>query len=88
MKRVHKHTALCREVAKHIQTQLDAGLRSADCRKIRKHLRRCPNCTAYLDSLKKTVLLYKRYPDPRVPSRTREKLWAILELPEASRRTK
>jgi predicted anti-sigma-YlaC factor YlaD len=80
MKRIHKHTLLCRTVARHIQDQLDADLRSPDCQEIRNHLRRCPNCTAYLDSMKKTVLLYKRYPDPRIPAITREKLFATLKL--------
>ena len=80
MKRVHKHSALCREVAKHLQNQLDAELLSPACREIRRHLRQCPNCTAYLDSLKKTVLLYRRYPDPHTPAIMREKLFAILKI--------
>ncbi len=88
MKRIHKHSALCREVARHIQNQLDAELLSPACREIRKHLRRCPNCTAYLDSLKKTALLYKRYPDPDVPARMREKLLAILEVSPSPQRSK
>ena len=79
MKRVHKHTVLCREVARHIQNQLDAGLHTSACREIRRHLRRCPNCVAYLDSLKKTVLLYQCYPDPHLPAIARRKLFTILK---------
>ena len=80
MERVHKHTALCRDVARHLQTQLDDGLRSAACREISRHLRQCPNCTTHLDSLKKTVLLYRSYADPHIPAIMREKLFAILKI--------
>jgi hypothetical protein len=80
MRQIHKHTALCRDVALHIQNELDADLLSPECRDIKKHLARCPNCTTYLDSMKKTVLLYKRYPDPHFPAITRRKLFAVLKL--------
>ena len=80
MHRIHHHTPACREVAKHLQEELDARLQSRACRELRKHLAHCPNCTAYLDSLRKTVLLYRRFPDPHTPKRMREKLFAVLKL--------
>ncbi len=80
MVRRYKHTVACREVASHLQLQLDTKIRTRACREIRRHLEHCQNCTAYLDSLKKTILLYKKYPDPRVPKRMRQKLLAILKL--------
>ncbi|MBM4159986.1 MAG: zf-HC2 domain-containing protein [Ignavibacteria bacterium] len=80
MHRIHRHTANCRNVAKHVQEQLDYGLSSGAYRKIKEHLERCPKCTAYLDSLKKTVFLYQRYPDPHVPKRMRQRLFAVLNL--------
>jgi predicted anti-sigma-YlaC factor YlaD len=73
-------------VARHVQNQLDGELLSPACREIRKHLKRCPNCTAYLDSLKKTVLLYRRYPDSHTPAIMREKLFAILKITTRKRR--
>lgn len=80
MHRIHRHTSACRNVARHLQEELDARLQSRACREIRKHLAQCPNCTAYLDSLRKTVLLYRRVPDLRTPTRIREKLFAVLKL--------
>jgi hypothetical protein len=80
MQRLHRHNPNCRKVAKHFQDELDAELQSRACKEIRKHLALCPNCTAYLDSLRKTVLLYKRFPDPHTPKRMREKLFAVLKL--------
>ena len=70
----------CSEVAGHVQQELDSRLHDATLRTIRDHVRICPNCAAYLDSLKKTVLLYRRLPSPHVSKRTRDRLFAVLRL--------
>jgi len=71
----------CKQMASYLCENLTDGLASARCRALKKHLAHCPNCTAYLDSLRKTVYLYKTYPDPLVPWKTRKKLHSILRLP-------
>ncbi len=70
----------CLDVAKHVCGELDEHIDSPECRAIRKHLESCPNCTAYLDSLKKTILIYQHTPNPRFPRRARKKLFAKLKL--------
>ena len=70
----------CKDVALHICENLDEDINSPRCRQIRKHLSKCPNCTAYLDSLKKTVALYKRARNPRLAGKTRLRLHAVLKL--------
>jgi predicted anti-sigma-YlaC factor YlaD len=75
-------TARCPDVVKHICVELDARLKSAQCREIKKHLAKCPNCTAYLDSMKKTIRLYAAYPDPHLPAKARKQLFAVLKLQE------
>lgn len=70
----------CTDVAKHICENLDDQIHSEYCREIRRHLAECPNCTAYLDSLKKTVRLYKTEPFPRIPTGVRKHLFAVLKL--------
>jgi len=70
----------CLDVAKHICGDLDEHINSPECRAIRKHLATCPNCTAYLDSLKKTVLIYEHLPNPRLTKRARKTLFAKLKL--------
>jgi len=70
----------CLEVTKHVCGDLDEHIDSAECRAIKKHLESCPNCTAYLDSLKKTVLIYQRIPNPRFPAKSRKKLFATLKI--------
>ncbi|MBI3787478.1 MAG: zf-HC2 domain-containing protein [Ignavibacteriales bacterium] len=76
----HIRKIKCKDVAGHIETQLDAPLTSASERKIRQHLQRCPNCTAYLDSMKKTVLLYRNLPSPHPSRNAEKKLFAVLQL--------
>jgi hypothetical protein len=70
----------CLDVAKYVCGDLDEHLDSPECRAIKKHLKSCPNCTAYLDSLKKTVLIYQHAPNPRFPKRSRTKLFAALKI--------
>jgi len=70
----------CKEVFNHICDHLDERIDSPQCREIRGHLDRCPNCMAYLDSLKKTILLYRAYSEPRLPEKTRKRLHSVLKL--------
>ncbi|MFH0990070.1 MAG: hypothetical protein V1799_08650 [bacterium] len=73
-----KKTISCSGTLKHICDQLGEHRDSATCREIQNHLAGCPECSAYLDSLKKTIHLYKEYPTPKVSSRSRAKLFALL----------
>lgn len=70
----------CPDVLNHICEELDTELSSARCREIRRHLANCPNCTAYLDSLKKTIKLYRSYPKAHVPKKARKELFAVIRF--------
>ena len=70
----------CLEVTRYVCGDLDEHIDSPECRAIKKHLKSCPNCTAYLDSLKKTVLVYQQVPNPKFPKRSRRKLFARLKI--------
>ncbi len=70
----------CKDVYKYICENLDADVNSAKCRAIRKHLDSCPDCSAYLDSLKKTILLYKKESGPSVPLKTDKRLHKVINL--------
>ena len=71
----------CEDILAHICDKLDSDLDSPRCRKIKEHIAECPNCCAYLDSLKKTIHLYKIYPDPKIPQGVRKKIYSSLKLP-------
>lgn len=84
---MRKHPLRCGNVVRHICDNLDEGLNSRRCREIRKHLRECPNCTAYLSSLKTTVYLYKRELNPKRQGKARMKLHATLLFKKARSKT-
>ena len=89
MKTIHRHTLSCRSVYKHICENLDANIDSAKCRQIREHIEECENCTAYLDSLKKTVYLYRAYPTPHVSTKAHKELIAkipFITVPQEKRK--
>lgn len=79
----------CREVYQHICDRLDEEVNSPKCREIKEHLALCADCSAYLDSLKKTVFVYKRAPLPPVPPSVHRDLVKAINLtwsPLASKR--
>jgi anti-sigma factor RsiW len=63
---------------RHLCENLDQDLDSPKCREIRRHLDACPECQAYLDSLKKTITLYRMLPTPSVSPTLHRKLIRVL----------
>lgn len=59
--------------------KVDRDLTSPTCKKLREHLAKCPDCAAYYDSLKKTIVLYKNY-DVEYKGSCCEDVLARLEL--------
>jgi predicted anti-sigma-YlaC factor YlaD len=70
----------CREVYRHICDRLDEDVNSPKCRAIKDHLSMCADCSAYLDSLKKTVSVYRRAPLPHVPPSVHRDLLKAINL--------
>jgi anti-sigma factor RsiW len=75
----------CKQVYLHICDNLDAQMNSPKCREIRRHLATCPDCSALLDSVKKTVSLYRSTPEPDVPSSAHKRLVKTINLSWKSR---
>ncbi len=51
------HKKFLREIC----DKVDLDLGSPTCRRLREHLSSCPFCSAYYDSMKMTLLLYREY---------------------------
>jgi hypothetical protein len=75
-----KNNVHCHDVLGHICEELDTKLTSAKCLALKRHLEKCPNCSAYLDSLRKTITLYSSRPNPQLPGKARDDLFAVLKL--------
>ena len=79
MKR-RRGTTTCTDVMHHAGEDLDELLAGDVYARIRHHLDHCPNCEAYIDSLKKVVKLYRRYPDQHLGNTVRKRLHAVVSL--------
>jgi predicted anti-sigma-YlaC factor YlaD len=74
----------CKRTYKYICENLDVDLNSPACTQIKKHLDNCPNCVTYLNTLKKTILLYKEYDKPGLKKSAKNRLKFIFKLPDVS----
>lgn len=83
---IHIHTLSCSKVYEHLCENLDSKLDSKSCRKIRAQINGCKNCSALLDSLKKTIYLYKQYPAPKLPEQLHKKLFAVIHFDKTKKR--
>jgi len=72
--------AIHRKILSQICERLDQDPDSPKCREMMKHLEGCPECTAYLKSLRSTVSLYRRYRPPPLSAESRKKLRKVLGL--------
>src|SRR5437879_1355397 len=49
----------CAELLDQLADFLDEDARADLCREIDEHLRRCPSCQVYVDTIRKTIVLYQ-----------------------------
>jgi predicted anti-sigma-YlaC factor YlaD len=76
----HIHSPACRELAAHLPDFLDGEARESICRSIEEHLQSCDDCRIVVDTLKKTITLYRNSPLEKVPSGVHERLVKVLNL--------
>lgn len=65
-----------------LSDQLDRQGRSRLCRRIEEHLRECPKCRMYVDTLRKTVVLYRSLGEESVPAAIEKRLFKTIRLAE------
>jgi hypothetical protein len=70
----------CDQVYLHICDNLDQKIDSPKCREIKKHIQACPDCQAYLDSLKKTVAIYRALPVPQLSKKAHRDLFSTIRV--------
>ncbi len=83
MKRIkHEHTQLCDQLKSQLPDYLDGEAREAVCRQIEEHLATCEDCRIVVDTMKKTITLYRNAPREDVPSDVHARLVHVLKLDE------
>jgi predicted anti-sigma-YlaC factor YlaD len=70
----------CRDHLGALSDYLDGDLQPELCAEIERHLAECGNCRVVVDTLRKTVMLYRAYGHEEVPDDTKARLVAVLEI--------
>ncbi len=73
-------TEACREIKDKLSAYLDGELESALCVEIEQHLHGCDDCRVMVDTLNKTITLYRNYGQENVPLDVHERLTRVLKL--------
>lgn len=77
------HDENCKYLLDSLSDYVDGSLGSELCAELERHLSDCENCRIVVDTLRKTVSLYKVTNQPaEVPEDVRERLYRSLDLEE------
>jgi len=82
MKRKHQHgsTGHCRRLTAVFSDYLDKETGQRVCRQVEEHLAQCPDCKLYLDTLNRSITLYRGLGDVPVPQDVESRLFATIRL--------
>nr|BCX01357.1 MAG: hypothetical protein KatS3mg041_1403 [Bacteroidota bacterium] len=69
----------CRQYIEQLCEHFEEALSRPECARLREHLEACPECRAYLNSLRETIRLYRTLRH-EAPAELCQRLLAILEL--------
>ena len=74
----------CRDLLESLSEYLDGELPAEFCAAIERHMSGCENCRIVVDTLRKTVYLYRseQASPPQMPAQVRDRLYKRLNLDE------
>ena len=76
----HQHDESCRRYLSGLSDYVDGTLSEELCRELEEHMRTCENCRIVVNTLTKTIALYRQIPAPEMPSAVKERLYKVLHL--------
>ena len=81
------HAHGCSDLKAQLSNFIDGELDDALCQEIQKHLADCEDCQVMVDTLKKTIVLYREAKEETVPPDVHARLVKVLDLEELKKRT-
>lgn len=72
----------CHHLLHELSDYLDGEASAEVCAEIERHLAGCEDCTAVVDTARKTVDLYHDLPQPELSPAVRARLFKTLDLSE------
>jgi anti-sigma factor RsiW len=77
----HEHSPQCKQLLGSISEYIDGELQEELCALLEAHLEDCENCRIVVNTLRKTVELYKETTsEVELPGEVRERLFLKLQL--------
>lgn len=77
----HTHSPHCKQLLGNLSDYIDGQLQDELCIELEQHLKDCDNCRIVVNTLRKTVELYKQTNEPvDLPDEVRERLYHKLNL--------
>lgn len=70
----------CRDHLGDLSDYVDGDLDPELCAEIERHMSECGNCRIVVDTLRKTISLYRNYGHEDLPNDTLKRLYAVLKL--------
>jgi len=74
----HEMEERVRERILTICDELGEDMDSPSCQALQEYVKSCPNCAAFVDSVKKTIRLYRQY-SPEPSGETQRRLSEIVD---------
>lgn len=76
-----EHSENCHDLLNSLSDYVDGNLQEELCTEIERHMSDCEDCRIVIDTLRKTVYLYRSTPSaPAVPDEVRQRLFHRLDL--------
>lgn len=76
----------CRDSLGTLAGYLDGDLDDQLCAEIERHMAECGDCRIVVDTLRKTIMLYRAYGHADVPEDAKDRLYAVLGLERVAAR--
>ncbi|MCL4236770.1 MAG: zf-HC2 domain-containing protein [Anaerolineae bacterium] len=77
----HEHNQdSCRRYLSSLSEYADGTLSAELCEELEAHMAICENCRIVVNTLTRTVSLYRQIPAPKMPSAVKERLYKVLHL--------
>ena len=70
----------CRALLMELSDYLDETAPEGLCAEIERHMAGCPDCRIVVDTLRRTISLYRQMPKTEMPEDARERLYKALDL--------
>ena len=70
----------CDALKERLSEYIDGELDSRLCDEIETHMSACENCRVLVDTMRKTILLFRQQSPAEIPSDVQARLYKVLDL--------